>query len=35
LQGDDEGAVLASTHGLLDELTGLSIRSRPNDAAVA
>jgi hypothetical protein len=34
LQGDDEGA-LASTHGLLDVLTGLSVRSRPDDAAVA
>jgi hypothetical protein len=34
LLGDDE-EVLTSTHGLLDVLTGLSIRSRPNDVAVS
>jgi hypothetical protein len=34
LQDDDEGAALASTHGLLD-VTGLSVRSRPDDSAVA
>ena len=33
-QGGDEKAVLASTRGLLD-VTGRSIRSRPDDAAVA
>jgi len=34
LLGDDEGA-LASIGGLLDVVTGLSVRSRPDDAAVA
>ena len=35
LQDDDEGSVLTSTRGLLDVVTGFSIRSRPDDAAVA
>src|SRR5262245_32092919 len=34
LQGGGEEAVVASTHGPLDVLTGLSIRSRLDDAAV-
>src|SRR5262249_19346122 len=34
LLGDDEGAP-ASIGGILDVVTGLSIRSRPDDAAVA
>jgi hypothetical protein len=35
LQGGDEDADLASIGGLLDVVTGLSIRSRTDDAAVA
>jgi len=35
LQDGDEGPVLASIGGLLDVVTGPSIRSRPDDAAVA
>jgi hypothetical protein len=35
LLGGDETAVLASTHGLLDVVTGLSMGGRPDDAAVA
>jgi hypothetical protein len=35
MQSDDEGVVLVSIGGLLDVVTGFSIRSRPDDAAVA
>jgi hypothetical protein len=35
LLGDDEESVPASINGLLDAVTGFSIRSRPDDAAVA
>jgi hypothetical protein len=35
LLGDDEGPALASIGGLLDVVTGLSVRSRPDDAAVS
>jgi hypothetical protein len=35
LLGDYEGKVLASIGGLLDVVTGFSVRSRPDDAAVS